>query len=76
MTGRILILENDSSLIRSMAQMLKNDGHSVTPLRDRDATLRIVSIGMADVVILSVDMPSMPALETLQMLIKPHRMSK
>ena len=75
MTGRILILEDDSNLIRAMAQALKSDGHTVAPMRDRDAALRIASAGMAHNVMLSADMPSMPAVETLQRR-PPRRTSK
>lgn len=66
--GRILIVDDDEHIRRSLSDLLKIDGHQVTQARDGEQALQEVAKDPPDLLLLDVMMPGMNGLEVCRLL--------
>jgi EAL domain-containing protein (putative c-di-GMP-specific phosphodiesterase class I)/ActR/RegA family two-component response regulator len=63
--GRILLVDDDDALLRTLMRSLKRFGHVVEPARDGHAAIAGLENGAFDVVLSDISMPGMNGLELL-----------
>jgi DNA-binding NtrC family response regulator len=66
MEGRVLIVENDPTVLRLAADFLRYDGHTVVTAGDGEEGLQAFSTGKFDVVVTDVKMPKMDGIEMMK----------
>ena len=66
MEGRVLIVENDPTVLKLATDFLQYDGHAVVTARDGEEGLQIFSSGEFDVVVTDVKMPKMDGIEMMK----------
>ncbi|MDB4966913.1 MAG: hypothetical protein JWN44_2602 [Myxococcales bacterium] len=63
--GRILLVDDDATLLRSLARILKRIGHVVVCAQDGPSAATLVENGAFDVVVSDIGMPGMNGIEFL-----------
>ncbi|MBT5875042.1 MAG: response regulator [Candidatus Latescibacteria bacterium] len=66
MEGRVLIVENDPTVLKLATDFLQYDGHDVMTAGDGEEGLKIFSEGEFDVVVTDVKMPKMDGIEMMK----------
>jgi UDP-3-O-acyl N-acetylglucosamine deacetylase len=66
--GRILIVDDEPSILRSLAGILGDEGFQVAQAKDGETALRLVREHPYDLVLLDIWMPGMDGIQTLQRL--------
>ena len=66
MDGRVLIVEDDSRVLRLLNDLLAHDGYDVFTAMDGEEGLRTFAPGEIDVVVTDVKMPKMDGLEMMK----------
>jgi two-component system, chemotaxis family, chemotaxis protein CheY len=64
--ARILVIDDDPSLRRSMRRILERSGHEVIEAEDGDKGMRLVREAPPDLVITDLLMPEKEGIETIQ----------
>jgi two-component system, NtrC family, response regulator AtoC len=68
MTARILIVDDDPSIRRSLAEALVEEGYRVEAAESAEGALALLDRGVPDVVLSDVRMPGMDGIELLKLL--------
>jgi len=68
MSARILIVDDDASIRRSLAEALVEEGYRVEAAESAEAALALLDRGAPDVVLSDVRMPGMDGIELLKLL--------
>jgi len=68
MSRRILVVDDEESILRSLEGVLKDEGHEVALARSGKAALEAVEAEDPDLVLLDIWLPGMDGLETLDVL--------
>jgi UDP-3-O-acyl N-acetylglucosamine deacetylase len=66
--GRILIVDDETSIVRSLEGILADEGFDVVQARDGEAALALLQAQPCDLVLLDLWMPGMDGIQTLQRL--------
>ena len=66
MEGRVLIVENDPTVLKLATDFLQYDGHNVKTAGDGEEGLKVFSSGEFDVVVTDVKMPKMDGIEMMK----------
>jgi DNA-binding response OmpR family regulator len=61
--GRVLIAEDEPSIVVSLEFLLKSAGHEVVVARDGEEALRLVAASPPDLVVLDIMLPSVSGFE-------------
>jgi EAL domain-containing protein (putative c-di-GMP-specific phosphodiesterase class I)/CheY-like chemotaxis protein len=64
--GKVLLVDDDPTLLRSLAQALRVKGYDVVAARDGDAAVRLVHGGEFDAILSDIAMPGMDGIQLLQ----------
>ena len=76
MPGRILIVEDESSIAMSLEFLLSNDGYETRLARDGEEALRSARIFQPDLVVLDLMLPQLSGLEVCRALRADPRQSR
>ena len=68
--GKVLIIEDDSLIVKVFSTRLKSDGHQVFSAEDGDAGLALAKKELPQVILLDLMMPKVSGLEVLSELKK------
>jgi NtrC-family two-component system response regulator AlgB len=71
--SKILILDDDPHILRSLEIMMKRDGHEVWSVPDAESALAFLEQQHADIAIVDLQLPGMSGLEFLRKLRDLHR---
>jgi CheY-like chemotaxis protein len=74
--GKVLIVEDDSLIVKVFSTRLKTDGHQVFTAEDGDLGLQIAKKELPQVILLDLMMPKVSGLEVLTELKKDPRTAK
>ncbi len=66
MPATILIVDDEESIRRSVADVLEDEGYRTAPAADAEAALRAIESGTPDLVLLDVAMPGRDGLDVLE----------
>src|SRR5262245_43605243 len=66
--GRILIVDDEASIVRSLEGILTDEGFDVVQARDGEAALALLQAQLCDLVLLDLWMPGIDGIQTLQRL--------
>ena len=66
--GRILIVDDEASIVRSLEGILADEGFDVVQARDGEAALALLQAQSCDLVLLDLWMPGIDGIQTLQRL--------
>src|SRR5579883_3493824 len=63
---RVLVVDDDATLLRSHARLLQHKGYAVTLAADGQAAVDALRSGMFDAILSDIQMPNMNGLELLE----------
>lgn len=66
--AHILVIDDDVAFLAMLAQMLRQDGHRVTPAADGADALRLLPHSRPDLIVTDILMPNMDGIETMMQL--------
>lgn len=70
--ARVLIIDDDPSILRSVARILEEEGHEVREAGDGKSALELVADGSPDLIVSDMYMPEMDGIELLIRLQTDH----
>ncbi len=66
MAKKILVIDDDKQVLKSLDNLLKNDGYDVTVIEDGSKAIEIAERDIFDLVIADIRMPNMNGIETIK----------
>ncbi len=70
--ARVLIIDDDPNILRSVAEILEEEGHEVREAGDGKSALELVADGAPDLIVSDMYMPEMDGIELLIRLRTDH----
>ena len=70
--ARVLIIDDDPNVLRSVAEILEEKGHEVWGAEDGKSALELVADGSPDLIVSDMYMPEMDGIELLMRLRTDH----
>jgi DNA-binding NtrC family response regulator len=72
MPARVLVVDDEEVVLRSVARILGDGGHAIETVQDAEEALRLVDREVYDLIILDIMMPKVSGLEILQRVKEGH----
>lgn len=70
--AKILVIDDDEYICKSLQRILEKDGHSVKTAQDGDAGMTLVKKETPELIIIDIVMPNKEGIETINELLKNY----